>query len=418
MTTNWSGTYDYRAARRERPGTVAELQQLVADAPAVKVAGSGHSFNGIADSETGWQLDVSGLISTPEVDPETGTVTVSGGMKYGELVPALAASGRGLTNLASLPHITVAGSVATGTHGSGAGRPGLASAVQAVELLTADGELRWIDATDRHFDGVVVSLGALGVVTRLRLSTVPHYEVRQDAFLGMSWGELIARVNDVLSASYSVSVFGRWTGSGPDHIIVKSVVEGNGDGIRPSISGTSWTPDTLHPLQAAGATPDAVTEQGGAAGSWADRLPHFKLGFTPSAGAEIQSEFFVAAEDAGRGIEALLDIGDAIAPYLLVSEIRAIASESQWLSPAHGRDSVAFHFTWKPDTEGVRRAVGMVQQALADLATRPHWGKAFTYPGRLDFAYDRLDDFEDLRRLLDPHGKFLNDFVLRHVARA
>jgi alditol oxidase len=418
MTTNWSGTYDYRATRRERPDSVDELQQLVADAPAVKIAGSGHSFNGIADSESGWRIDVSGLISAPEVDAETGTVTVSGGMKYGELVPALAVSGRALANLASLPHITVAGSVATGTHGSGAGQPGLASAVQAVELLTADGELRWIDRTERHFDGVVVSLGALGVVTRLRLSTVPHYEVRQDAFLGMSWGELIARVNDVLAASYSVSVFGRWTGAGPDHIILKSVVHGADDGIGPSLTGTSRTPDTLHPLQAAGATPDAVTEQGGVAGSWADRLPHFRLGFTPSAGAEIQSEFFVAAANAGRGIEALLAVGDAIAPHLLVSEIRAISAESQWLSPAHGRDSVAFHFTWKPDVEAGHRAIAIVEQALADLEPRPHWGKAFTYPGRLDFAYERLDDFDDLRRWLDPHGKFRNEFINRHVARA
>ncbi|HWC22407.1 MAG TPA: FAD-binding protein [Flexivirga sp.] len=418
MTTNWSGTYDYRAIRRERPGTVEELQQLVADAPAVKIAGSGHSFNGIADSETGWQLDLSGLVADPEVDTERDTVTVSGGMKYGELVPALTASGRALANLASLPHITIAGSVATGTHGSGVGQRGLASAVQAVELLTADGELRWIDATDRHFGGVVVSLGSLGVVTRLRLSTVPDYAVRQDAFVGISWGELIARAGEVLAASYSVSVFGRWTGAGPDHIIAKSIVDGDGNGTRPSLSGASWTPDTLHPLQAAGATPDAVTEQGGAPGSWADRLPHFRLGFTPSAGAEIQSEFFIATEDAGRGIEALLAVGDAIAPYLLVSEIRAIAAESQWLSPAQGRDSVAFHFTWKPEVEAVHRAVAIVEQALADLAPRPHWGKVFTYPGRLDFAYGRLDDFDDLRRLLDPHGKFRNGFIDRHVARA
>lgn len=416
MTTNWSGTYDYHATRRERPTTVDRLREIVADAPAVKVAGSGHSFNGIADSESGWQVDVSGLITPAEYDSESETVTVSGGMKYGELVPFLAASGRALANLASLPHITVAGSVATGTHGSGAGQPGLASAVTAIELLTADGQLRWIDAADRHFDGMVVSLGALGVVTRLRLATVPDFSVRQDAFVGLSWGELVARINDVLASAYSVSVFGRWIGAGPDHVVVKSVV--GTQQREPALSGASRTPDTLHPLQAAGASPEAVTEQGGVPGSWADRLPHFRLGFTPSAGAEIQSEFFVAAEDAGRGIEELLAVGEALAPYLLVAEIRAVASESQWLSPAHGRDSVAFHFTWKPDPDGVRRAVGIVEQALADLTPRPHWGKVFTYPGRLDFAYDRLDDFDDLRRLLDPHGKFRNDFVARHVARA
>lgn len=416
MTTNWSGTYDYRAPRRERPRTVEELRELVAAAPAVKVAGSGHSFNGIADSESGWQLDVSGLVRPPEIDPDTGLLTVSGGMKYGELVPTLAESGRALANLASLPHITVAGSVATGTHGSGAGQPGLASAVRAVELLTADGELRWIDATDPHFDGIVVSLGALGVVTRLRLATMPDFAVRQDAFVGLGWGELVGRIGEVLGAAYSVSVFGRWVGAGPDHVVVKSVVEGHDR--PPSLPGTSRRADTLHPLQASGAPADAVTEQGGVAGSWADRLPHFRLGFIPSAGAEIQSEFFVAADDAGRGIEALLSVGDAIASHLLVAEIRAVARESQWLSPAHDRDSVAFHFTWKPDSDAVHRAVGVVERALADLAPRPHWGKVFTFPGRLDFAYDRLDDFDDLRRMLDPHGKFRNDFIARHVARA
>jgi len=416
VTTNWSGTYEFRAARRVRPTTEAQLQQVVTEAPAVKVAGSGHSFNSIADSENGWQVDLSGLIRTPVVDAGSGIVTVSGGMKYGELVPALAAAGRALPNLASLPHITIAGSIATGTHGSGSDQGGLATSVEAVELLTADGRLRWIDRTDRFFDGVVVSLGALGIVTRVRLATVPHYEVRQDAFVGMSWGELVSRTDEVLDAAYSVSVFGRWVGAGPDHVVVKSRVAEGGAG-QPALTGSRWTPDTLHPLQAAGATPEAVTDQGGIPGPWADRLPHFRLGFTPSAGAEIQSEFFVAREDAGRGIEALLSVAEGIAPHLLVSEIRAIAADRLWLSPAHRRDSVAFHFTWKPDVTAVRTAVGIVEQVLAPLAPRPHWGKVFTYPGRLDFAYERLDDFDELRRMLDPHGKFRNDFVTRHVAR-
>lgn len=415
MTTNWSGTYDFRAARRERPVSISQLQQIVTEAQAVKVVGSRHSFNGIADSEDGCQIDVSGLIADPVVDADTGTVTVSGGMKYGELVPALAAAGRALPNLASLPHITIAGSVATGTHGSGTRQGGLGTSVEAVELLTADGGLRWIDRTDEFFDGAVVSLGALGIVTRLRLATVPHYEVRQDAFVGMTWGELVARIDEVLDAAYSVSAFGRWVGPGPDHVVVKSRVADGAD--RPTLPGSRWTADTLHPLQAAGASSDAVTQQGGTAGSWADRLPHFRLGFVPSAGAEIQSEFFVAREDAGRGIEALLAVADGIAPQLLVSEIRAIAADRLWLSPAHDRHSVAFHFTWKPDVAAVRTAVRIVEQALAPLAPRPHWGKVFTYPGRLDFAYDRLDDFDELRRMLDPRGKFRNEFVARHVAR-
>ncbi|RNI24876.1 D-arabinono-1,4-lactone oxidase [Flexivirga caeni] len=415
MTTNWSGTYDFRAPRRERPGSIAQLQELVAGSPAVKVVGSAHSFNSIADSESGCQLDLSALIADPVFDPESGSVTVSGAMTYGALVPHLRAARRALPNLASLPHITVAGSVATGTHGSGTRQPGLAASVEAVELLTAEGRLRWIDRSDPDFDGMVVSLGALGVVTRLRLATVPDFQVRQDAFTGMGWGELVAELDDVLAAAYSVSVFGRWIGEGPDHVVLKSRV--TPASTQPMLPGAVRMPGTLHPMHATGTTPEAVTVQGGEPGSWADRLPHFRLGFTPSAGAEIQSEFFVSRADAADGVEVLLAVGDQLAPHLFITEIRAVAADSQWLSPAYDRDSVAFHFTWKPDAVAVQHATAVVERALEPLSPRPHWGKVFTYPGRLDFAYPRLDDFDELRCTLDPRGVFRNNFVASHVAR-
>ncbi|WP_265446531.1 D-arabinono-1,4-lactone oxidase [Flexivirga meconopsidis] len=411
--SNWSGTYEYRAAKRLQPASIDELRQAVADAPAVKVAGSGHSFNGVADSENGWQLELSELIASPVVSPDRTTVEVSGAMTYGALVPHLADADLALANLASLPHITVAGSVATGTHGSGARQPGLAEAVDAIELLTADGQLRWYDRTDPVFPALVVSLGALGIVTRLRLRVEPSFEMRQDAFTGLSWGDLTGRLDEVLEAAYSVSVFGRWIGDGPDHLVLKSRLPAAVD--RPDVPGAQWTSQTLHPLQASGATPDAVTEQGGRPGVWADRLPHFRLGFTPSAGAEIQSEFFLPRADGAAAIEALLAVGDAVAPALLVAEIRTVAAESQWLSPAFGRDSIAFHFTWRPDAEAVHEAVAVVEQALAPYDPRPHWGKVFVRPGRLTGTYPKLDDFERVRREFDPDGKFLNDFLREHV---
>ncbi|MBO1754685.1 FAD-binding protein [Allobranchiibius sp. CTAmp26] len=414
LNTNWSGTIAYRAGRRVRPTSVEELRSVLREAPSVKVTGSGHSFNYVADSENGWQIDLSGLVEPPVVSADHSTVEVSGGTTYGALVPFLAQEGLALANLASLPHITVAGSVATGTHGSGARQPGLAASVQAVQLMTADGDLRWFDRSDPRFPALVVSLGALGVVTRLRLSIEPEFEVRQDTFVGLTWAQLTAELGTILESAYSVSVFGRWVGPGPDHIVLKSRTDQRSD--APVLPGAEWIADTKHPSWASGEPSEKVTEQGGAPGLWSDRLPHFRMGFTPSSGEEIQSEFFVPAAHGAAAAEALLQIGERIAPMIIVSEIRAVAADGQWLSPTYDRDSVVFHFTWRPDTAATSEAADLVQQALAPFDPRPHWGKLFTYAGRLDAAYPRLDDFEAVRRELDPSGAFLNDFLRRHVA--
>ena len=397
-----------------RPDSIEQLRQVLNEAPAAKVTGSGHSFNHVADSEDGWLLDLSGLVVPPVVSADRGTVEVSGGMTYGALVPFLAREGLALANLASLPHITVAGSVATGTHGSGARQPGLASSVQAVQLMTADGELRWHDRSDPRFPALVVSLGALGVVMRLRLSIEPQFQVRQDTFVGLTWAELTAGLGTILGSAYSVSVFGRWVGPGPDHVVLKSRV----DELRgtPTVPGAEWISDTRHPSWVSGEPSEKVTEQGGVPGLWSDRLPHFRMGFTPSSGAEIQSEFFVPAAQGAAAANALLTVGERIAPVIIVSEIRAVAGDGQWLSPSYDRDSVLFHFTWRPDTAAASAAVDEVQRVLAPFDPRPHWGKLFTYTGRLDAAYPRLDDFDAVRRELDPSGTFLNEFVRRHVA--
>lgn len=411
--TNWSGTIAYRSGRRIRPTSFEQLRQVLGEAPSAKVTGSGHSFNRVADSEFGWQLDLSGLVEQPEVSADRRTVEVSGGMKYGELVPYLAEAGLALANLASLPHITVAGSVATGTHGSGAHQPGLAGSVRAVQLMTADGRLRWFDRSDPRFPAMVVSLGALGVVTRLRLTVEPEYQVRQDTFVGLTWAQLTAGLGSILKSAYSVSVFGRWVGPGPDHIVLKSRIDQLAG--TPTVPGAEWISDTRHPSWVAGELPEKVTEQGGVPGLWSDRLPHFRMGFTPSSGAEIQSEFFVPFAQGAAAADALLQIGDRIAPTIITSEVRAIAKDDQWLAPTYDRDSVAFHFTWRPDTAAASAAADAVQRALAPFHPRPHWGKLFTYAGRLDTAYPRLDDFDAVRRELDPAGKFLNDFLRHHV---
>lgn len=409
MTTNWSGTYPYRAERELSPVDEAELASVVQQFTRIKVAGSGHSFNGIADSESGVRVSLRGLVRAPEIAEDRRSVVVSAGSTYGALVPVLQAADLALANLASLPHITVAGSVATGTHGSGVRQPGLSQAVLALEITDATGTSRWYDRTDARFPAMVVSLGAIGVVTRLRLAVEPSFQVRQDAFVDMTWDHLAAHLPEILRAAYSVSVFGRWVGPGPDHVILKSRTD-RSDG-QPVLPGATWTERTLHPLQAAGVTSDAVTEQGGVPGSWADRLPHFRLGFQPSAGAEVQSEFFVAAEHGPAAVQALLAVGEHLASTLYVAEIRAVAAETQWLSPAFARDSVAFHFTWKPEPDAVRRAVAVVQQALAPYDPRPHWGKVFVDEADAVRTYPKLAEFAAVRSEFDPEGKFQNDFL-------
>lgn len=414
--TTWSGTYAFHANERVRPTSTEQLCRLVREAPRVKVLGSGHSFNGIADSEGGLQLDLSGLVEPPVISTDRMSVRVSGAMTYGALVPFLVDAGLALANLASLPHITIAGSVSTGTHGSGVHQPGLPEAVLAVQLLTSDGALQWYDRSDPQFDAMVVSLGALGILTRLRLAVEPAYEVRQDAFQGMRWEQLVDGLSATMMSAYSVSVFSRWVGDGPDHILLKSRVDECAG--EPRLPHAHRLSETLHPAWVNGESNPKVTEQGGLPGLWSDRLPHFKMGFIPSSGREIQSEFFLPCADGSAAVEAMLSIGARICPALIISEIRAVAPDRQWLSPAHDRDSIAIHLTWRPDTAAALAAVEIVEIALAGFDIRPHWGKVFTHPGRLDTAYPRLDDFESLRRTLDPADSFLNDFITRHVSAA
>lgn len=178
--TNWAGNVSFGARRFHRPSSVTELRRLVAGSDRVRALGTAHSFNRIADT-SGDLVSVAGLPERLEIDPGRRTVTVGAGMRYGELATRLYASGWALHNLGSLPHISVAGACATGTHGSGEHNGGLATAVTSVELVTADGELVTVsrigDGAD--FPGMVVGLGALGIVTALTLTVEPTYDLRQ-----------------------------------------------------------------------------------------------------------------------------------------------------------------------------------------------------------------------------------------------
>ena len=413
--TNWAGTHRYRAARLHRPATLDEVRAIVAAAPRLRVLGSRHSFTDVADSDELVSLD--GLPADVAVAPGRTTVSVGGAVRYGELAEVLESEGLALHNLASLPHISIAGAVATATHGSGEHNGNLATAVAALELVTSAGDLVTARRGDPDFDGMVVSLGALGAVTRLSLDVEPAYEVRQRVFEGLSWDALHAHFDGVAATGDSVSVFTRW-GATTDQVWVKSRVDpAKREQTRPELFGAAAATVERHPIL--GLDPVNCTAQLGAAGPWWDRLPHFRMGFTPSAGEEIQSEYIVARRHASGAIDAVRALGTAIEPVLPGSEISTIAADRHRRSPQQRQDTVAIHFTWTREPAAVARAIDAVEAALAPYEPRPHWGKAF----HLDAAaiaprYERLADFAALAARLDPRGAFRNPWLERHVLGA
>ncbi len=408
---NWAGNHVYRAAELHRPATLAQLREIVARAPRVHALGSRHSFSDIGDSAELVALD--GLPADVVVDPVAQTVSCSAALKYGELAGVLAAQGVALHNLASLPHISIAGAIATATHGSGDANGNLATAVRAVELVTSDGEVLAVARGEPDFDGLVVGLGALGVVTRVTLDVEPAYEVRQRVFEGLSWDALHEHFDAITAGGYSVSVFTRW-GETVDQVWVKSRVIDAPEQERDELFGAVAATLDRHPIL--GLDPVNCTPQLGVPGPWSDRLPHFRMGFTPSNGEEIQSEFHVARHQAEAAIRAVHALGETLRPVLQVTEIRTIAADELWLSPQYRQASVALHFTWTREPEAVARVLVELEAALAPFGARPHWGKAFhATAAAVAPLYERLPDFERLMQRLDPRGAFRNDWLQRHV---
>jgi alditol oxidase len=413
---NWAGNTVFRAQRVHRPASVEELRRIVGSADRVRALGSGHSFNRIADS-AGDLVRLDGLPRRLEIDPAGERVTVGAGLRYGELATALHRSGLALANLASLPHISVAGCCATATHGSGDDRRCLAAAVTALEIVGPDGGLTEVsrDSEPHRFPGMVVGLGALGVVTALTLSVEPSFDVTQHVFTGVELDEVAERFDDVFGSAYSVSVFTGWR-DGLARVWQKrrvpetTATEGAAGEPPPRWRGGTPADTGHHPIS--GIPPTHCTEQLGAAGPWHERLPHFRPDFTPSSGDELQSELLVPRAAAGEAIAALRALGGRIAPVLQTGEIRTVAADDLWLSPAYERDCAAFHFTWVGDPGAVLPVVAAVEERLLPLGARPHWGKLTAMrPRDIGPLYERAADFEQLIAERDPTGTFRNDFT-------
>jgi xylitol oxidase len=395
------------------PATREGVQEIVAAAPHIRVLGSRHSFTDIADSTE--LVTLEHLPAHVVVDRVAMTVTCSGGLRYGDLALELAREGLALANLASLPHIAVAGAVSTATHGSGDRNGNLATAVAALEIVTSDGTAVFVARGDPDFDGLVVGLGAVGALTRVTLDVEPDYQVRQRVFEGLEWSDLFEHFDAITSSGYSVSVFTRW-GENVDQVWIKTRADSAGLASVPDDGLFGAVPSTQHRHPILGLDPVNCTPQLGVAGPWADRLPHFRMGFTPSAGEELQSEYLVHRNDAVAAIEAVRGVAAAVRPVIRVSEIRTIAADALWMSPQYGRDTVALHFTWTPEPAAVRRALAEVERVLAPFQARPHWGKLFLAgAGEIAPLYERHGDFVALLDRIDPRGAFRNDWLRRHV---
>lgn len=414
--TNWAGNITFGAPEEYRPASAGELRTVVARARQVRVLGTGHSFNDMADSP-GAQVSLAGLPPEVEIDSAASLVRVAAGQSYASVASRLDRHGFALPNLASLPHISVAGACATGTHGSGPANQNLSAAVAGLELVTADGDVVELDRGDGTFPGAVVHLGALGVVTRLILEVVPSFEVSQRVYEGLPLDVLDDHFAAIMASGYSVSMFTDWRAPRLTQLWIKSLAE---DG-PPPIADEPWftaapAPSARHPVP--GQPPETCTQQLGVPGPWFERLPHFKPEFTPSAGDELQTEYLLPAAHAVPALHALHQVSERIAAVLRIGEIRMIAADELWLSPVGEQASVAFHFTWLPDTAAVLPVVSLLERQLAPFGPRPHWGKIFTTPAaELADRYHRLPDFLDLARHYDPAGKFRNAYTARCLGR-
>ena len=413
---NWAGNVEYGTEELYAAEAMEQVKNFVSRKENFKVLGTRHCFNRIADSTNSF-LSLKKMDKVVALDPVTHTVTIEAGMTYGQLCPYLDSKGFALHNLASLPHISVAGACSTATHGSGDANGNLATAVSALEFITASGDtVQLLRSRDGEtFNGAVVGLGALGVITKITLDIQPTYQMRQYVYENLPFAELKQHFDAIMSSAYSVSLFTDWQKERVNEVWLKSRIEqGERDQAARKFFGAKPATKNLHPIAALSA--ENCTPQMGVPGPWYERLPHFRMGFTPSAGKELQSEYFVPRRHAVEAILAVERLHDQVGPHLLISEIRSIAADNFWMSTCYKEPRVTIHFTWKQDWAAVSKLLPIIERELAPFDVRPHWGKLFTIsPEKLHSSFHKLPDFIELCRRYDPKGKFRNDFLNRNI---
>jgi alditol oxidase len=413
---NWAGNVEYGTANLYSATSVEQAQDFVRKHARMKVLGTRHCFNHIADSTENF-LSLRPMDKVIALDPPTRTVTIPANMSYGQLAPYLHEHGFALHNLASLPHISVAGACSTATHGSGEKNGNLSTSVAALEMITAAGDVVKLSRKQdgEKFLGAVVGLGALGVITKITLNLQPTFLMKQYVYENLPLQQMQEHFDAIEASGYSVSLFTDWQKKRVNEVWIKTRVEpGQEFKATPELFGAKLATRNLHPIAELSA--ENCTEQMGVPGPWFERLPHFRMGFTPSAGDELQAEYFVPRKHAVEAILAIENIRDQVTPHLFITEIRTIAADDFWMSPCYKQPSVTIHFTLKPDGPAVSKLLPVIERELAPFDVRPHWGKLFTIaPERLRTKYSKLPEFIELSKSYDPQGKFRNEFLNTNI---
>ncbi|MEP6750285.1 MAG: D-arabinono-1,4-lactone oxidase [Bacteroidota bacterium] len=413
---NWAGNIEYSTDRLFPAESVAQVADIVKKYSKIKVLGTRHCFNTIADSKDNF-ISLKPMNKVVSIDTVAHTVTVEAGINYGLLCPYLEERGYALHNLASLPHISVAGACTTATHGSGLKNGNLSTAARAIEFVTADAKTVTLDRDKdgEKFNAVLVGLGGVGVITKVTLDIQPTYKMRQDVYEHLPMAQLKDHFEEIESAGYSVSLFTDWQSDTINEVWIKSKIAADSQfNFGPEFFGAKAATKNMHPIAALSA--ENCTAQMGVPGAWYERLPHFKMGFTPSSGVELQSEYFVPRKHAVEAIFAISKLGKQIGPQLFITEIRTIDADNYWMSPCYKQPSVTIHFTWKQEWPAVQKLLPLIEKELAPFNAKPHWGKLFTMsPAHLASLYEKLPAFRKMLKEYDPTGKFRNDFLNKYI---
>jgi len=412
---NWAGNLEYSTSKIDYPKSLEEVQQIVKKHSKLKVLGTRHCFNTIADSKYNF-ISLREMKKIVSLDANAKTVTVEGGIKYGELCPWLNDEGFALHNLASLPHISVAGAITTATHGSGVKNKNLCGPVEALEIVTADGDVINFSKKDgEKFYAAVVGLGAIGVITKVTLNIQPTFMMRQWVYTKMPLQQIKEHFDEIVSSGYSVSLFTDWQNESINEVWIKSLVDDASNAeAKKDFFGAAPATKNVHPIIELPA--ENCTEQMGVPGTWYERLPHFKMGFTPSSGKELQAEYFVPHEHAVEAIQAIQKMGKEIGPHLFISEIRTIDADDFWMSTCYKQPSVTIHFTWKQEWNAVSKLLPAIEKELAPFNAKPHWGKLFTMsPSTLASRHQKMNDFKKVVAEFDSKGKFRNEFLEKNI---
>ena len=239
--------------------------------------------------------------------------------------------------------------------------------------------------------------------------------MRQYVYENLPFSELKQHFDAIMSSAYSVSLFTDWQKQRVNEVWLKSrIEEGKSLEAPQEFFGAKRATKDLHPIAELSA--ENCTPQMGVPGPWYERLPHFRMGFIPSAGKELQAEYFVPRRHAVEAILAVERLRDRVGPHLMISEIRTIADDNLWMSPCYKEPRVTIHFTLKPDLPAVRRLLPVIERELAAFDARPHWGKLFTFsPKKFHSTCQKLPEFIQFCKHYDLNGKFRKEFLERTI---